>query len=484
MTDRLNDITQQMLLALLCCSKTHGAQVGMQVSPDMFDGVRQDIAVEVYKYRSKYDGKPPGRRNLLVLVENMPLSEERLKSARAEARDILALYKKGFNADHIVSLGQQFAKRQLFKRGIRQAGELVLKGAEVEEIEKVLHQTIRLQPNVVQPGFRLSDPKALDFLTRVEDGWSLGIRPFDRVPVLLKPGEMTLYVAPKNTGKSWACVHVGRTCIVQGAKVLHVSLEMSAQQVSKRYFQNWFGMSTVAGDEFQQAKFETDNLGRVTGWKLKHVKPKLRIADGNIKKQLQKRIDQFYSRLNNLVVTDFPTGSLTIGQLENYLDTLASTQQFQPDVLIVDYPDLMKVNRSNYRLELGDIFIQLRGLAIKRNLALFVPTQTNRSGMESKRTSSVNVSEDVSKVFTADIVLTYSQTLLEKANSLARLRLMHIRDAPVGMEVCLVHNYNIGQYVCDAALSSSKYMELVTSNDEDSVDKVNAKFGEEYLVSS
>src|SRR5690606_12403599 len=193
----------------------------MQLRPEHFDGVRRDLAQAIFEYRSKYKGKPPGKKNLPALVENLPLQEERLKTAQHEAREILRLYKKGFNKDWVAEQGIKFAKRQLLKAGVKEAVDIVLrrKDFDIEEVEKVLHKTLRNEPDQIKPSIRFGSPESLRFLEYVDDGWAIGITEFDKAGLRLKPGTLTLYLGPKNTGKSWSCIHVARSCLMQGARV-------------------------------------------------------------------------------------------------------------------------------------------------------------------------------------------------------------------------------------------------------------------------
>src|SRR5690606_37720240 len=242
---------------------------------------------------------------------------------------------------------------------------------------------------------------------------------------------------------------------------------MNQDQVFQRYYQNWFSMPTRL-KKLVRAEFKEDNAGRAVGWtQIQLDPPELTLDDPTIKSKLQQLLQPWKQKLSRLIVADFPTGTLTITQLENYLDNLASNEEFHPDVLIIDYPDLMRVSRQNYRLDLGEIYVQLRGLAIRRNLALFCPTQTNRDSFTRKEITSANVAEDVSKLFTADDVLIYSQTKDEKKFGLARLTLQHARDVEVGMVVCLVQHYPTGQYVVRSALATPQYMRLISEKRKD-----------------
>ncbi len=173
------------------------------------------------------------------------------------------------------------------------------------------------------------------------------------------------------------------------------------------------------------------------------------------------------TRLGRLVIKAFPSGTLTVSHLEAYLDYLEQEHKFQPNVLIVDYPDLMAQDAKNYRISLGRTFVDLRGMFVDRNIAGFCPTQGNRSSLRAEKVRSDMVSEDITKVNTADIVLTYSRTEEEEQRGLGRLYVAHARNARDGATVILTQSYATGQFVLDSALMQSAYWEILKAEPED-----------------
>ena len=469
--------TQTHLLALLCYSKSHGAQVAAQLQLEHFDGVHRDLAAAILDYRRKYKGQPPGRGHLSLLLEHIPVQQERLKTIKLLAAGLFNSL-KNINRDHVVSLAIEHAKHQGLKNGVLQAAErLSKKPVSITEVEQILHKALRNQPEVLSPGIRFSDPlQSLRWRTKQESGFKMGINPLDKLGVDLKPGTLTLYLAGKNTGKSWYCIHVARSCLMQGARVLHLSLEMSQDQVAMRYHQNWLAMS-LRDVRYMRTHLQRDKLGRASGWHMKERKAKLNIRQPDLEKILVKATDKWAFKWDRLHIQDFPTGTLTITQLENYLDYLSINEDFQPNVLIIDYPDLMKVDNRQYRLEIGDIYTTLRGLGVKRSMALICPSQINRIGMAANRVRSTHAAEDIRKIGVADTVLTYSQTRTEKQVHLARLTVEHSRDTEIGTEVVLAQSYHIGQYVIDAVLIGDQYR-----NKMDEEPKKGQRSAEEYDV--
>lgn len=458
--EKLGAWTQTALLALVCHTKKHGSEVMAKLRPNEFDGPHRDLAQAVYEYRTRYRGQPPKAAQLAMLVERLPVKEERLKAIKQLLAELSGTLKR-LNKDYTVTLASEYAEKQGYKVGILKAAELVSKPiVDLVEVRKSVYEMSRYAPADVPQALNLSDAKqALQFLDKRDDGYRLGIKPLDKLDIFLQIGTMILYVGGKNSGKSWACVHAGRSALMQGANVLHVTLEMSQHQVAKRYLQSFLGVAKTY-ERYQYPMLSVDKkTGKAVGWSIKERTPELAIEDDDIRLKLSTAIDKWNHVFQGLRVLEYPTGAMSIGDLENYLDFLQSYDGFQPDVLIVDYPDLMKIEGREHRLALGELFKGIRGLAVKRKMASFVPTQANRIGMSASKVRGIHIGEDISKAFTADVCLTYSQTQTERTHGLARLTTEYVRDSRAGDEICIAQSYHIGQYAIKAALIDTAYRE-------------------------
>lgn len=450
---------QESLLALLAFDATHGTIVAAQVKPEHFDAPYQEIATSLLTYRRKY-ARPPGHAHLDDVFGFALERGERSPRLRRLLTGIADLA-KGLNAEYVTGRVNDFIRKQTLKSAIMRAGELYQSGGDdaVAEVEQVLYGALRSRQQKFDSGTFLNDANsALRFLDHRPTSYEIGIPELDRIGVGATARELLLYIAPKGTGKSWFCVHMGTQGLIHRGKVLHISLEMDEEWVTQRYIQRIFNASQRP-DPYIVSAFEFDELHRLTGWKLRKKRAKINFADPEIRQILRDKMRSWGLRLGNIVIKRFPSGHLTVPALTTYLDYLEATEKFIPTMLAVDYPDLMKVDPRNQRLELGRVFVDLRGLAVERNLALITPTQGTRVSMDAKRVKSTHVSEDISKVFTADTVLTYSRTPAEKLRGLARLNLAHARNSPEQYEIVITQAYDVGQYVIQSAFMSSKYWE-------------------------
>jgi len=105
------------------------------------------------------------------------------------------------------------------------------------------------------------------------------------------------------------------------------------------------------------------------------------------------------------------------------LDNLRRTESFRPDVIVLDYMDLMisrnnEYNKDDYTRQ-KHISNEIRGLAINENVLVFTATQTNRSGSTSGPTgedvADLNkAAESFGKQFALDYVISLNQSRTQR----------------------------------------------------------------------
>lgn len=469
--DEIPTSLQESILAALLFNEKAGTAVAAQVVPGLFDETYREIAEKALAYRRRYN-RPPGLTHLDDLFGKL-LSPGRAPRLRRLVFDLAELA-EGLNGDYVVARTQEFVREQKLKAALVEANSRYEQGGEgrAEEVENILSSALRYRTTTLGAGTFLNDTsRSLKFFDRNATGISFGIPVFDQMGLVLAPKEQTLLIAPKGGGKSWACVHVGVQGLLERHRVLHISNEMDEPYVTARYYQRLFAAARRP-DKFDKTLLEFDRLGRLSGFRTRRATPRWDFSAPSAKRELLKKLKPWGTRLGRLVVKYFPSGSLTMTQLEGYLDYLEAQHKFVPTLLIVDYPDLMAQDTKDLRISLGRTFVNLRGIAGDRNMALFTPTQGGRQIIGAKRTRSKDVSEDISKVFTADTTITYQRTEAEQRVGLARLSVEHSRGTSDGISVIITQAYTTGQWVLQSSLMQEAYwnrMREITGegNDDD-----------------
>lgn len=452
---------QESILAAIVFDDKWGSACAMQLSPEYFDeGAFREIAEKLLSYRAQFH-KPPGRVHLDDLFGSVLFTRDNQPSKVQRTLAGIAALQDGLNGEYIAGQVQEFVRKQQLKSALLEASARYEQGGPdlTEEVEKILYSSLRHRVSTMDAGTFLNDPdKAFAFLDRrdTSDYIPLGIGPLDDIGIRLIPKEMLLFIGPKGRGKTWFCIHCGKQALLQKARVLHVTLEVREEIVVSRYFQALFG-GAYRPDPYDVTLLELDDLKRFVAMEQRKRTPKFAFSDPNIRKILRAKMAREGVRLGRIVVKEFPTSALTIPTLENYLDFLETTHKFIPQVLIIDYPDLMNVNKKDYRIGLRHIFESLRGIATQRNLALVVPTQGNRSSLDARKVKAGMVSEDISKINTADVVMTLSSTGEERKRGLARLHLAHSRNTADDETVLITQSYKTGQFCLQAIRPNTVY---------------------------
>lgn len=469
---------QQDLVTIICYSEDHALMVRNTVPVELYEGIYGDIATRVYDYIDKYNG-PPKDHVADLLHDYLHGDDKRRKETFQNTLLNIKENSENLNPQFAIDEAITFVKRQRLKGAVIEAAEL-LQDQEgqpdlEERIEQILMSAVNSRLESFDVGTFLGDAeKSLRYLDDNDEYMPTGIRDLDRYRVGPVRGGMWLFLAAAKRGKTWMLANIAKACFLARYRVLHITLEMSEQKVAKRYHQTLFAMANNR-QEIDITRIKRDKKGHVLRLDPDTVKPRLSLDDPEIRAKLKKKIAAFGRRLDRIVIKEFPTGSLTVRQLESYLDSLEQASGFVPDLLILDYPDLMDIesgDRDQHRHKLSRLMINLRGLAGKRNFALAVVSQINRGGAEKKLATETSVAEDWSKIANADTVLVYNQTQAERDLKLARLYVAAAREDMDKFIVLVSQSYATGQFALDSAVlkKAKQYDRMVKDLAGDSYD--------------
>lgn len=136
-----------------------------------------------------------------------------------------------------------------------------------------------------------------------------------------------------------------------------------------------------------------------------------------------------YSR--RFKAASFPSGTLTVKQIESTLDLLEKEEGFVPDIILLDYPDIMdEESTKDFRQKQNIIWMKLRGVSQARNALLIIVTQGDSDAYEQDLLKMKNFSEDKRKYAhpTAFIGINQDKRDREKAIGIIRLNMLVKRE--------------------------------------------------------
>jgi replicative DNA helicase len=469
MTEQIAGALQENILTLLvyddasCGIIVNVVEVGLFES-DFF----KEIAKLSFDYYRQFGSAP--KDHIADLLESKLNDAKNPRSAEVYKKILININstKDAVDSKYVLHQLNAFVRKQTLKGAIVESVELVKKD-DLDAAENALNKALKSQINVFERGVVLTDTdNSLKFLTDPIETYPTGVDHLDKEFIGPAPGQLLVVLGPANRGKSWFLISFGKYCAFHRKKVLHISLEMSEGSVSQRYIQSLFSISKRKASTMIN-RFVHDELNRLSRFNLEElVRPTLQ--DEGMHQELIRRLSKLKGRFN-LDIKQFPGGALSIDGLEAYLDGLERLYNYKPDLILLDYADLMKLDSQNLRISTGEIYKDLRRIAVERNIAVVTASQANRLGEDSRVISLKHLAEDYSKAATADIVLAYCQTQQELELNLARIFVAKARDEARGQIFLISQAYNIGQFCLDSTTITDRYWTLVAGPSEESANE-------------
>lgn len=254
-------------------------------------------------------------------------------------------------------------------------------------------------------------------------------------------------------GKSWFLQFMDETAAVSGLKVCHIDLEMRIEEPLQRFVR---GILAAPLDECDVSipRFSCFDE-EPTDTSMYRIEHQLVHKMGIIRDR--ERLHQLLSyRLpagGDIMLYSMPAGATTVKDIEALLDNLERYQGYVPDVLTIDYCDLMGSHETDYRQKLNDIWLNLRRVAQERNLFVATVTQSTRAGVSGKELNSEDISEDIRKLAHVTNFLGLYSTDEQKKNDYCFIKCFETRtrrqtwDSAVVLQ-CL----DIGRWYVDSRL--------------------------------
>lgn len=305
-----------------------------------------------------------------------------------------------------------FARHQAFKLALRETVDL-LRNDDQAAIEQVWVRAFSLGKNTsygLGDFFFSSLPKRIRERMKRPDIVKSLIPGLDQS---LSDGgfarkELNVFLGLPSAGKSFALDHMAKVSILQKLKVVVYSLEMSALRVMSRLDASFSGLMIL----------------------------ELR----NSVKELSKRVGKYGSMYgDSLLVKEFSAGRTSVSMLSAHLTSL-KLSGFVPDVVVIDYINLLSSPESydNRYQDLGQIYIDLRGLAQDYNVFCFTAAQANRGGWDTDLIRMKDIAESFQGAMHADVIISLNRTDEEAQREAIRLYIVKDRN---GLDKVVIPGY-------------------------------------------
>lgn len=467
---------EKRILTALIVSTQFNQEVVHLINADYFtNSFIRTVARWCVDFYETYNLAPFDHIQDIFLDHQIELPEEDIDLINRLLTDISKRYEldSGINVDYSVAQALKFFKtRELMITSTNI--KLLLEKDRIEEAEAQINnftKVSRLTSGWVNP-FDVANIKGVfnhitgmfkfpgqlgQFLGSFHRGWFVAI------------------AAGFKTGKTWNMQEIAIAAIQQNLKVAFFSLEMYKDTSNERFYKRLSGADSTEGGISIFPCFDclsnqngscklterTNKLPLLT----RSGKPKFTLdmkyrpctacrnnQDDDIRKKykvawwkealdrpafnettVQIQLDALAKiHTNSYRFKNYPRFSANTADINQDLDVLEQTEGFVPDVILVDYADILKPESSGSAIEvsqLDDTWKSLSRLAGERHALVVTASQLTRAGIDKKQVKSGDMALWIGKIAHIDVFYTLNQTPEEKSDGVMRVGMMAHRYA-------------------------------------------------------
>jgi len=240
----------------------------------------------------------------------------------------------------------------------------------------------------------------------------------DRAIGGIEVGTLTVYLGVTNVGKSVFLCNDAAFYVKQGKNVLYITCEMSEQRIGARIARN---LLNLTGEEYEA----------------------ICESKSGIKREMDKFKTSMLNRTGNLWIKQYPQGTCTTIDIDNYIKTIEDKEGFKVHVVLVDYIGIManyrSMNSDNTYNSLKYISQDLRAVAVKQQVSVITACQLNRGAYDSMNDVEIkNISESKAVADNSDTILGIIQNDAMREDNTYKLKPVKVRDGKRGDIYCKI----------------------------------------------
>ena len=411
MTDKLSDYGwgfQVKVLAAMFTDRLFLQQISDIIRAEYFESDANSWLLDIILTHFREYKTPPSKDVLKVKITE--IENDILKATVLEQLKDVFRYMESDDLTFVKDEILKFCKNQEIKQAIMDSVSL-LKHGNFDEIKSKIDSAMKAGADtnigleyVTDVAARYNEAARHTITT----GWDVID---DLMDGGLAPGELGVVMAPAGIGKSWLLINIGANAVKDGKTVIHYTLELNENYVGQRYDSVFTG-----------------------------------IPAQNLKNYREDIESKMVTLKGDLIVKYFPTKSVGVMGLKAHIEKTIMLGK-KPDLVIVDYGDLLKVNIKKDKHEaLEDLYEELRGMAGEYEIPVWTASQAGRSALEDDIIEADKIASSYGKVMVADFLMSLSRKVEDKMSGTGRGHVIKNRFGPDGITLPCKINTNNGQF--------------------------------------
>lgn len=359
---------EEIIFSQLLCNQEYVRIVLPHLKEEYFASQEEKNFFKIYKRFFQKYSKIPSKEALLIEIEALKSSADVYTSMK---NIISRQVEFTENLEYLVEKTEEYCKERAVYNALRES-VLIVDGQSKDKTSQAIPAILQEALSVcfdtsVGHNYLEDSEDRYDYYHLSEARIPTGIPMIDKVCRGGFPRKtLNVLLAPPHGGKSLVMVNAGIGALNAGHNVLFISMEMSEEEIGKRFDVN---LMDVTFDDLEMLPKDTFNsrFNKVTK-----------------------------SARGRLIIKEYPTGAANVGHFRSLLQELKTKQNFIPDMIIVDYMSICSSEvykpgaNANTYLIVGSIAKELRALGIENNCCILTAIQTTRAGIGN---SDVNMSD-------------------------------------------------------------------------------------------
>lgn len=404
---------QTKVISALLTDKKFITNVHDIINDTYFDNTGQKwIVNEILKYYNKFNTFPTMEvlKVELKRVENEVLQvaiKEQLKEAYRSADDS--------DLQYVENEFSSFCKNQQLKQALLNSVDL-LKANDYDSIKGLMNNALKAgnDKNVgmmyekdVETRYREDDRNPIPFpwptFNKITQGG-------------YGKGDLVLIFGNPKGGKSWSVVAMAGEAARLGYNVVYYSLELSENYVGKRFDAYFTGISVSEIDKHRD------------------------------------KVEEVMSEIpGKIIIKSYSPKRASLDTIEHHYNQLIDQHEIKPDVLFIDYLDLLKNrgSRKERKDDIDDVYTDAKGLAKELEIPIVSPSQANRSGAEKEILESSHIAGSFDKIMIGDIVISLARGRVDRLNGTGRWHFMGNRYGVDGVTFSTQIDTSNGHIIVD-----------------------------------
>ena len=316
--------------------------------------------------------------------------------------------------DWLLNDFETFTRHKGLERAILESADMLGKG-EYGAVEDLVKKAVQIGLNKDMGTDYFADPrsrlmKIKDKNGQVSTGWKTLD---DKLFGGMNRGELNIFAAASGGGKSLFLANMGVNWALMGLNVIYLTFELSEELVGMRID------SMVTGIPAREVFKQIDDV--------------------------EMKVKVIGKKSGSMQIKYMPSGK-TVNDIRSYLKEYEIKTGRKPDVLLVDYLDLLmpisrKISAENLFIKDKYVSEELRNLAMERNCLFVTASQLNRGAVEEVEFDHSHISGGLSKIQTADNVFGIFTSRAMRERGRYQIQLMKTRSSSgVGSKLDLEFN--------------------------------------------